>query len=172
MRRPTPEQIVELLDLQPLPAEGGDFRQSFLSDQVIPEGVLGERYREAKPALTAIYYLITSEGAGFSAMHRLPTAEIFHFYLGDPVETLLLYPGGESRTVRLGPDILAGEKLQFTVPPDVWQGSALLPGGEFALLGTTMAPGYTQSDFCLGVREELIDRWPRETERITALTRQ
>lgn len=172
MKRPTAAELVAQLDLQPLPEEGGYFRQSYLSEQSIPQGVFGDRYGEDKPAGTAIYYLITNEGEGFSAMHRLPTDEVFHFYLGDPVETLLLYPDGSSATVRLGQDVLSGELLQCTVPAEVWQGSSLVDGGEYALLGTTMAPGYTQSDFLLGRQEELLTGWPQAAERIKVLTRQ
>lgn len=171
MTRPTADELVELLDLEPLPDEGGYFRQTFRAPHTIPRGVLGDQYPEDKPAGTAIYYLVTSDGDGFSAMHRLATAEVFHFYLGDPVEMLLLLPDGRSRSVRLGHDVLSGEYVQFTVPPDVWQGSALVRGGAYALLGTTMSPGYTRSDFALGVRSRLIAGWPGAAERITALTR-
>ena len=32
---------------------------------------------------TAIYFLLTAES--FSAMHKLASDEIYHFYVGDPV---------------------------------------------------------------------------------------
>ena len=88
---------------------------------------------------TAIYYLLTAET--FSEMHRLPTEEVFHLYLGGPVRMLQLFPDGGGREVVIGGDILAGQQPQVIVPPGVWQGSRLEPGVDFVLLGATMAPG-------------------------------
>jgi predicted cupin superfamily sugar epimerase len=73
----------------------------------------------------------------------------------DPVELLLLYPDGGSKRVILGPDVMNGQQVQFVAPRDVWQGSHLVAKGQFALLGTTMAPGFTESDYVGGEREEL-----------------
>ena len=105
-------------------------------------------------------------------MHKLPTDEIYHFYLGDPVEMLLLYPEGRGERVILGPDFLDGQHVQFVVPHDVWQGSHLVPGGRFALLGTTMAPGYDDTDYTGGRREELAAQYLEHTELIRQLTRE
>src|SRR5262249_16929547 len=118
---------------------------------------------------TAMYYLLTPDS--FSAMHRLPTDEVYHFYLGDPVEMLLLGHAGGQRMV-LGPDILHGQQAQFVVPARLWQGSRLREGGEFALLGTTMAPGFDFADYEHGDRQALIERYPFCAEEITRLTRQ
>ena len=56
-----------------------------------------------------------------SLFHRLPADEVWHFYGGDPLRLVLLYPGGQSADVILGPDPLAGQKVQFVVPAGVWQ---------------------------------------------------
>ena len=61
--------------------------------------------------------------------------------------------------------------LQLVVPGGVWQGSRLVPGGRFALLGTTMAPGFDVRDFELGDRGILLERFPAEADLIRALTR-
>ena len=167
----TAEEIIRLLKLEPLPVEGGWFRQTYCSDETIPADGLPPRYNAAKPFGTAIYFLLTNEPDCFSALHQLPTEEIYHFYLGDPVELLMLHPGGRSERVVLGPDVLGGQQVQVTVLRGVWQGSRLLPGGRFALMGTTMAPGFTPEDFTGGDREELIQLYPAEAERIRALTR-
>ncbi len=44
-------------------------------------------------------------------------------------------------------------------------------GGEFALMGTTMSPGYEDDDFELGVRDELVRQYPDRREMIVRLTR-
>ena len=74
------------------------------------------RYRSARIFGSAIYYLLTAEPDCFSALHKLPTEEIYHFYLGDPVEMLLLYPDGRIERVILGQDLLGGQQVQFVVP--------------------------------------------------------
>ena len=121
--------IIEHLGLVGLPREGGMFVQSYRSDDIFELDQLPDRYTASKPAGTAIYYFLTGHEDSFSALHRLPTDEIYHFYLGDPVELLLLYPNGESQVVILGQDIAGGQHVQFMVPRGVWQGSHLLAGG-------------------------------------------
>lgn len=103
-------------------------------------------------------------------MHRLATDEIFHFYLGDPVEMLQLRPDGSHRVAILGPDLDAGQRPQIVVPRDVWQGARLVPGGRFALLGTTVAPGFDYADYETGEREALLAAHPDARDLIVALT--
>ena len=132
----------------------------------------GQGNLQQKPRSTAIIYLLSLEEDSFSALHALPTDEIYHFYLGDPVELLLLKQDGGSEVITLGHDILNGQYVQFAVPAGVWQGSHLIRGGEFALLGTTMAPGYVDEDYTPGDRELLIRQYPDRVELITSLTRE
>ena len=167
----TPQRLIEYFDLKPLPVEGGYFRQAYRADETLPPEALPARYGRDKSFCTAIYYLLTSDPDSFSALHRLPTDEVYHFYLGDPVEMLLLHPDGRSRRVVLGPDVLHGQQVQFVVPRGVWQGSRVIPGGQFALLGTTMAPGFDDADYLGGDRDELIRRYPEQAALIRGLTR-
>jgi predicted cupin superfamily sugar epimerase len=166
---PSGKEIQELLKLQPLPVEGGYFAETYrskfkLSQRSLPPGYSGERALS-----TAIYYMLTPDT--FSAMHRLKGDEIYHFYLGDPVEMLILKPDGTCETLLMGQDIASGMRLQHVVHGGVWQGSRLRPGGKFALLGTTMAPGFDPADFELGAREVLSARFPAHAELIAVLTR-
>lgn len=171
--KPRVSEIINLLNLKPLTNEGGLFVQTHVSTEWIPANCLSERYNgRTKPFGTAIFYLLTNDLDSFSALHRLPTDEIYHFYLGDPVEMLLLYADGSTRRVILGQDILAGQFVQWVVPRGVWQGSYLLPGGEYALLGTTMAPGFTPDDYEPGERDFLLIQYPQERDLICRLTRE
>jgi predicted cupin superfamily sugar epimerase len=167
----TAERLIELLGLVPLPVEGGFFRQTYVADESIAAGALPARYGRPKAFATAIYYLLTSDPDSFSALHRLPTDEVYHFYRGDPVEMLLLHPDGLSERVLLGHDVLGGQRVQHVVPRGVWQGSRLVDGGRFALMGTTMAPGFDPRDYEGGDRDELIRRHPGEADGIARLTR-
>lgn len=167
----TPEELVDVLNLEPLHTEGGLFTQTYLSTETIPKDALPSRYATDKPFGTAILYLLTADADSFSAVHKLPTDEIYHFYLGDAVELLQLYPDGTSQRVLLGHDVLGGQKVQHVVARAVWQGSRLLPGGHFALLGTTMTPGFTENDYVGGDQAQLLEQYPHESELIRLLTR-
>lgn len=165
-------QLIEKLGLKPLVGEGGLFRQTYLSAESLEKAVLPTRYAQAHPVATAIYFLLTDDPDSFSALHRLPTDEIYHFYLGDPVGLLLLHPDGRAEEVTMGQDLLGGQEVQFVAPAHAWQGSRLLAGGRFALLGTTMAPGYIQEDFEIGRREELVAAFPQFVAQIERLCRE
>ncbi|MBI3241435.1 MAG: cupin domain-containing protein [Chloroflexi bacterium] len=163
------KEIIKFLNLEPLPIEGGYFRRTYSAEETIARSALPDRYPHAKLLSGTIYYLL--HGDHFSALHRLLTDETYHFYLGDPVELLMLRPDGSSEVATLGHDLEAGQHVQYVVPRGVWQGSRLLAGGEFALMGTTMAPAFDPSDFELGQRDDLIRRYPDQADLIRALTR-
>jgi uncharacterized protein len=170
----TAEQVIELLRLEPLPVEGGYYRVTYVADEKLDAATLPERYGGSRAYGGAIYYLL--HGENFSALHRLLTDEVYHFYLGQPVEMLLLYPDEHEEVVRLGTNLAAGERVQVVVPRGVWQGSRLANPADgadsFALMGTTMAPAYDQADFELGDRDALIAAYPQRAELIRALTRE
>jgi len=165
----TADEIRKLLKLEPHPKEGGYFVQTYKSGHALPPEVLAPGYPSERSIGTAIYYLLAPET--FSAMHRLPGDEGFHFYMGDTVEMLQLKPDGTGEVVLLGTDIASGMRPQIIVPGEVWQGSRLRAGGKFALMGNTMSPGYEDQDYETGSREELIAQYPEFSTMIAALTR-
>jgi predicted cupin superfamily sugar epimerase len=159
----TADDIKRLLDLEPHPIEGGFFRRTYTSPGTV------ELPRGMRHQGTAIYYLL--EPGTFSEMHVLSSDEIFHFYLGDPVEMLQLLPDGSAAVFTLGPDLKAGQHVQLVVPAGVWQGTRLIADGKVALLGCTVTPGFDFADYKNGSYEELAAKWPAEAERIRVLTR-
>jgi len=166
----TADTVTSLLNLKPHPEEGGFFRETYRSPYTLSNDLPPGSYAEGRSLSTAIYYLLTPDT--FSALHRLPTDEAFHFYLGDPVEMLQLLPDGSGTTITLGQDITKGMQLQVIVKKGVWQGSQLCAGGQFALLGTTMSPGFESPDYESGQREQLIADYPQFENLIRVLTRQ
>jgi predicted cupin superfamily sugar epimerase len=111
--------------------------------------------------------------ADFSAMHRLQTDEVWHFYGGAPIDMLLLYPDGHGRKITLGTNVLAGELPQFTVPHGVWQGSAPRGTSErtYSFAGDQLSPGFDYADFEMGYRDALERAYPAFTRDIQRLTR-
>ena len=159
----TADEIKKLLNLHPHPVEGGYFRRTFTSASNL------DLPRGPRPQGTAIYYLL--EAGTFSEMHVLNSDEMFHFYLGEPLEMLLLYPDGGSAIFTLGPDLEAGQHVQVLVPAGVWQGMRLIRNGEMALVGCTVVPGFDFADYHNASFAELSAKWPEQSERIKALTR-
>jgi len=120
---------------------------------------------------TSIIYLITCES--YSRLHRLPGVEIFHFYFGDPVKMLNICDDGKVKIITLGNDFKNGEVPQHMVEGNCWQGAFL---GEslnpvFALLGTTMSPGFDINDYekADNFRDELVKKYPEFSEIIKKL---
>jgi predicted cupin superfamily sugar epimerase len=162
------EELIRQLGLAPHPKEGGFFRETYRAGESWPAQALPSRYQGPRSASTAIYYLLTP--STYSALHRLQTDEIFHFYLGDPIRMLQLEPDGTGRTLVLGQDVLHGQQLQVLAPRGVWQGSCLEPGGAFALLGCTVAPGFEYVDYEAGGRHTLVTQYPAFAQLIQRLT--
>ncbi len=165
----TAEEIKRLLNLEAHPREGGWFVQTWRSEESIPYEALPGRYSAARAAGTCIYYLL--EPGTFSEMHRLASDEIFHFYLGDPIEMLQLHPDGSARTIILGSDLASGQHPQLIVPKHVWQGARLIPGGKLALLGCTVSPGFDYADYETGHAAPLSQEYPAFANLIRQLTR-
>lgn len=161
-QRPSVDELIALWDLEPMETEGILFTETFTADRAGADG---------RPVSKAMIGLMVGDSNSFSDMHRLAIDEVWHFYLGDPIELLLLYPDGVDELVLLGQDVRAGERIQMVVPAGAWMGARVRPGGELALFGCTTAPGYQISDFEAGNAADLVARWPHRADLIEALTR-
>lgn len=165
----TAEQIIELFGMKPLAGEGGFYVETYRCGDKIAEAHLPAGYVGQRSFSSAILYLLTPDT--FSRLHRLRSDEIFHFYLGDPVTMLQLHPDGSGEVITLGQDILRGERIQVAVPGGSWQGCFLNPGGRFALMGTTVSPGFEFADFEAADREDPLAQYPAQKDLIVRLTR-
>ena len=130
---PTAAEIIARLGLAPHP-EGGHYRETFRDPREVDGRSVG----------TAIYFLL-SEGER-SHWHCVDAAELWHFYLGAPLELEIADAAGR-RTVVLGPDVTAGQRPQAVVPTGAWQ--AARTTGEWTLCGCTVAPGFDFAGFDL-----------------------
>lgn len=181
-------EIVKKLNLQPHP-EGGFYWETFrdasvtLSTSQLPSG-----YKVDRPVSTAIYFLLPS--GCVSHLHRIPCAETWHFYLGEPITVLELNEiDGQIKLTCLGSDLMGdNQKPQYTVPPNVWFGAfptkdyIISPDGavantaprdpetHFSFVGCTCAPAFQFEDFELAKRSELISRFPNHKHLISLLT--
>lgn len=154
------QKIIAELGLEPLPREGGFYRQTWVS---------AARLADGRPAGSLIWFLLTAED--FSALHQLDAEEAWHFYRGDPVEHVQIDP----RTGVMQSTVLGMEPAYRTVvPAGVWQGARLVPDRQacgWALLGCAMTPAWDAAGFEPGRRTELVKLFPAAAGLITALTR-
>jgi uncharacterized protein len=166
----TADDVKKLLGLAPHPREGGWYVRTYEAEELVAAAAFGDgRYAGARRTGTAIYYLL--EPGTFSEMHRLKSDEVFHFYAGDAVEMLQLKANGRGERVVIGSDLARGQRPQVVVGRGVWQGSRLVAGGRWALLGCTVSPGFEFEDYEAGERGKLRQGWPEFAEEISALTR-
>jgi uncharacterized protein len=134
------DQVIRLLGLSPHP-EGGYYRETFRDSAVDASG---------RAASTAIYFLLI--GGERSRWHRVDAAEAWHWHLGAPLALTIADADGERRhELRLGTDLLAGERPQAVVPAGVWQRAASL--GPWTLVGCTVAPGFHFAGFELAAAD-------------------
>ncbi|MCC6414479.1 MAG: cupin domain-containing protein [Opitutaceae bacterium] len=156
------EKIIVELGLQPLPGEGGFFRQIWIAPL---------RPGETRSATSIIHYLMTRES--FSALHRLAMRETWRFQAGDPVRLMQLGGPAGFEAVILGANTARGEQPQAVVPAGVWQGAHLAEGASrgWALLNCAVEPAWDERDFELGERAALQREFPAAADEITRLTR-
>ncbi len=148
---PEIQRLIDHYHLAPLPTERTLFLSTYRSTTELDDG---------KPFGTAMIGMYCKEPASHSLFHRLPVDEVWHFYGGDPLRLVLLYPDGSSRDVIMGSEPLKGQQVQFVIPAGVWQAGDVAEGGLYSLFGCTMAPGFTGDMFEGGTREQLAALYP------------
>lgn len=151
-------EVIRLLGLEPLPAEGGHFRR------VAQGGPLAGA--DGRRSEATIWFLLAA--GEISALHRLDVDETWRWVAGDAVELWQLSPDGLSgwRTLARG-----GAVAGVTVPAGVWQGARLAAGGRWALVACVTTPEFRWDGFELGGRAALTAAFPGAAAEIAALTR-
>lgn len=152
--------IIDFYQLKTLPVEGTLFISTYRSQANL---------RDGDPLGTAMIGLYADEPKSLSYFHRLPSDEIWHFYGGDPLRLVLLFPDGSSLDVILGSNVLAGQHVQYVIPAGVWQAGHMIKGGRYSLFGCTMAPGFTSKGFEAGLTDDLLKKFPKRKEDVLRL---
>jgi len=154
---------IQHLDLTQHP-EGGYYREIYRSGEFIKKKGLPGRYSSFRPFSTSIYYLLKSNQ--FSALHRLKSDEIWHFYNGSPLNLYIIISNGKLLTVRLGQNPANKELFQFIIPKGSWFAATPATKNSFSLLGCTVSPGFDFDDFELGKQELLLRAFPQHHQLI------
>ncbi|MCZ2122516.1 MAG: cupin domain-containing protein [Anaerolineales bacterium] len=152
---PKVKALIEKYNFQPLPAEGTLFVSTYRS---------ASEFENGKPHGTAMLGMYCDDPKSLSLFHRLTADEVWHFYGGDPLRLVLLYPDGSSKEI-----ILSSENVQAVIPAGVWQAGHMVAGGAYSLFGCTVAPGFTGDMFEGGAQSQLLKLYPDRAADIQKL---
>ncbi|GAB3565332.1 hypothetical protein GCM10027578_12470 [Spirosoma luteolum] len=163
----TAPDYIQHLQLQPHP-EGGYFAETYRAAEAVAAEALPDRFGGSRSFGTAIYFLLEQHHT--SALHRIQSDEVWHFYAGGPLDIFVIGPDETLSVIQLGPDLAAGQVFQAVVPAGCWFGSKPAPGTSFSLVGCTVAPGFDFADFELADRRTMLDWFPQHRDLIERLT--
>ncbi len=160
-----PAQIIDLLGLE-RHSTCGFARETYRSDLRIPAAALPAEYGGSRSLGGFLYFLVTPEAP--VRLHRIRSDQMYHYYLGDPLEVLLLYPGGQSEVRVVGPDLAAGMRPQLLIPGGTFHAGRVPAGASYSLLGTSVWARAEPADVEAGNMEQLMAPYPAARKALTA----
>ena len=160
-------QIQQLLQLAP-PTTCGFVSEPYRSGWQIPQSALPAGYEGGRSLGNVFYFLVTPEARVL--LHRIRSHQMYHHYLGDPLDVLLLYADGRSEVKRVGADLAAGMRPQLFIPGGTFHTARVAAGGEYALLGTSVWLRAEPADVELGEIDQLTAIFPAARDEIAAFT--
>lgn len=153
----TANEIVELLNLEPN-ATCGFVRVTFIAKQTLAAGALPPPFERSGPLGSALYFLVTPDAP--VRLHRIRNDQLYHYYLGDPLELFLLHADGRAERVVVGPDLRGGQHVQLLIPGNTFHTARLLGRGRWFLRASTEWPGVVPADVEIGDLEQLAKKYP------------
>lgn len=162
----TAAEICSLLHLDPN-ATCGSTRVSFVSQLSIADGGLPAPFADGQPLGSALYFLVTP-GAPVR-LHRIRNEQLYHYYLGDPLEVFMLHADGSSERAIVGPDIRGGERLQLRIPGNTFHTARVIGRGRWFLGASTEWPGVVPADVEIGQVDELAASYPSVAADLRAI---
>ncbi|RKE72565.1 cupin domain-containing protein [Pseudorhodoplanes sinuspersici] len=159
----TYDEVRKLLNLEPN-ATCGYVRVTFVSKQRIAPGGLPAPFESGRPAGSALYFMLTPEEP--VKLHRIRNDQLYHYYLGDPLEILMMMTDGTTQHHIVGPDIRAGHKVQLFIPGNTFHTARVTGSRRWFLGGSTEWPGVEPADVELGKMDELAAKYPSVAEQI------
>lgn len=155
----TAEEIRALLKLEPH-ATCGFVRVTFVSEKTIAPGGLPPPFAEGRPAGSALYFMVTPDAP--VRLHRIRNDQLYHYYLGDPIEVLMLLADGTTERVVVGPDLPTGQRVQLLIPGNTFHTARVSPENfrGWFLGASTEWPGVEPADVEIGDVEALAAKYP------------
>jgi predicted cupin superfamily sugar epimerase len=162
----TAADVRELLQLEPN-ATCGFVRLTFVSQQAIAAGGLPAPFADGRPAGSALYFMVTPEAP--VRLHRIRNDQLYHYYLGDPIELFLLHADGATEHIVVGPDLRAGERVQQLIPGNTFHTARVIGRRRWFLGASTEWPGVVPADVEIGDLEALAGKYPAVAAELRAI---
>jgi hypothetical protein len=99
-------------------------------------------FADGRPAGSALYFMLTPEEP--VKLHRIRNDQLYHYYLGDPIEVLMLLESGFAERHIVGPDLRKGHRVQLYIPGNIFH-TARVIGGRRWFLGAPRQNGPASS---------------------------
>ena len=154
----TADEVRNLLKLEPH-ATCGFVRVTFMSKERIAPGGLPAPFAAGRPAGSALYFMVTP-GAPVR-LHRIRNDQLYHYYLGDPLEVLMLRVDGTTEHVVVGPDLRSGQLLQLLIPGNTFHTARVIGRHRWFLGASTEWPGVEPVDVEIGNVDALAAKYPQ-----------
>jgi uncharacterized protein len=164
----TAEEVRRLLKLEPH-ATCGFVRVTFISDRHIAPGGLPPPFADGRPAGSALYFMVTPDAP--VRLHRIRNDQLYHYYLGDPIEVLLLYENRATERMVVGPDLRSGQCLQLLIPGNTFHTARVVGRRRWFLGASTEWPGVEPADVEIGDVETLAAKYPNAAADLRAFQR-
>jgi predicted cupin superfamily sugar epimerase len=162
----TADEILTLLKLEPN-ATCGFVRVTFVSKQSIAAGGLPPPFAEGRPLGSALYFMVTPSAP--VRLHRIRNDQLYHYYLGDPLEVFLLHTDGTTERIVVGPDLRSGHRVQLLIPGNTFHTARLIGRGHWFLGASTEWPGVIPADVEIGNVDELAGIYPSVAADLRAI---
>jgi len=157
------EDVRRLLDLTPN-ATCGYVRVTFVSNRKIAPGGLQAPFADGRPAGSALYFMLTPEEP--VKLHRIRNDQLYHYYIGDPIEVLMMLEDGSTEFQIVGPDLRKGHTLQLFIPGGTFHTARVIGDPRWFLGASTEWPGVEPADVELGNADVLAARYPKVAAEI------
>ena len=157
------DDVRKLLDLTPN-ATCGYVRVTFISKHKVAAGGMQAPFADGRPAGSALYFMLTPQEP--VKLHRIRNDQLYHYYLGDPIEVLMMLQDGSTELHIVGPDLRKGHKVQLLIPGGTFHTARIIGERRWFLGASTEWPGVEPKDVELGNADALAAKYPKVAAEI------
>jgi uncharacterized protein len=161
----TAQEVRQLLKLEPH-ATCGFVRVTFVSQRRIAPGGLPPPFIDGRPAGSALYFMVIPDAP--VRLHRIRNDQLYHYYLGDPIEVLLLHENETAERVIVGPDLRVGQCVQLFIPGNTFHTARVIGECRWFLGASTEWPGVEPADVEIGDVDLLAEKYPGAADDLRA----
>src|SRR5712692_11981915 len=155
---PTADEVRALLKLEPN-ATCGFVRITYVSSQSIAAGALPAPFADGRPMGSALYFMVTPSAP--VRLHRIRNDQLYHYYLGDPIEVLMLRVDGATERAVVGPDLRSGQRVQLLIPGNTFHTARVIGRRRWFLGASTELLGVEPVDVEIGNVDALAAKYPQ-----------